>query len=166
MDRLDGVVRDAMRRTGVPGVAVGVVHDDEVLYLKGFGERKAGAEGQVGPDTVFQLVSVSRPVTSTVVAAAVGEKTVAWDDPVVEHSPGFALKDRRVTRQVTLADLFSHRSGLPDHAGDLHQPVARQRQVRGAASHRQRRTGRDPPAAPPRRSRLPSGVTSCSKIHR
>ncbi|WP_371660212.1 serine hydrolase [Streptomyces sp. NBC_00280] len=119
VDRLDGVVRDAMRRTGVPGVAVGVVHDDEVLYLKGFGERKAGAEGRVGPDTVFQLASVSKPVASTVVAATVGEKTVGWDDPVVEHSPGFALKDPWVTRHVTLADLFSHRSGLPDHAGDL-----------------------------------------------
>ncbi|MGW1712684.1 serine hydrolase [Streptomyces sp. NPDC002156] len=119
VDRLDGVVRDAMRRSGVPGVAVGVVHDDEVLYLKGFGERKVGAEGKVGPDTVFQLASVSKPVASTVVAAAVGEKTVGWDDPVVEHSPGFALKDPWVTRHVTLADLFSHRSGLPDHSGDL-----------------------------------------------
>ncbi|MEV5487955.1 serine hydrolase [Streptomyces bobili] len=119
VDRLDGVVQDAMRRTGVPGVAVGVVHDDEVLYLKGFGARKAGAKGGVGPDTVFQLASVSKPVASTVVAAAVGEKTVGWDDPVVEHSPGFALKDPWVTRHVTLADLFSHRSGLPDHAGDL-----------------------------------------------
>ncbi|MFF3379608.1 serine hydrolase [Streptomyces sp. NPDC002680] len=119
VDRLDGVVQDAMRRTGVPGVAVGVVHDDEVLYLKGFGERKAGAEGKVGPDTVFQLASVSKPVASTVVAAAVGDKTVGWDDPVVEHSPGFALKDPWVTRHVTLADLFSHRSGLPDHSGDL-----------------------------------------------
>jgi CubicO group peptidase (beta-lactamase class C family) len=119
VDRLDGVVQDAMRRTGVPGVAVGVVHDDEVLYLKGFGARKAGAKGRVGPDTVFQLASVSKPVASTVVAAAVGEKTVGWDDPVVEHSPGFALKDPWVTRHVTLADLFSHRSGLPDHAGDL-----------------------------------------------
>ncbi|WP_330292703.1 serine hydrolase [Streptomyces sp. NBC_00576] len=119
VDRLDGVVRDAMRRTGVPGVAVGVVHDDEVLYLKGFGQRKAGAEGRVGPDTVFQLASVSKPIASTVVAAAVGEKTVAWDDPVVKHSPGFALKDPWVTGHVTIADLFSHRSGLPDHAGDL-----------------------------------------------
>lgn len=119
VDRLDGVVRDAMRRTGVPGVAVGVVHDDEVLYLKGFGLRKTGTKDEVGPDTVFQLASVSKPLASTVVAAAVGEKTVGWDDPVVEHDPGFALKDPWVTRHVTLADLFSHRSGLPDHAGDV-----------------------------------------------
>ncbi|MDI3422032.1 serine hydrolase [Streptomyces luteolus] len=119
VDQLDEVVQDAMRRTGVPGVAVGVVHDDEVLYLKGFGERKAGAEGKVGADTVFQLASVSKPVASTVVAAEVGGKTVGWDDPVVKYSPGFTLKDPWVTDHVTLADLFSHRSGLPDHAGDL-----------------------------------------------
>jgi CubicO group peptidase (beta-lactamase class C family) len=119
VSRLDDVVRDAMRRTGVPGVAVGVVHDDEVLYAKGFGVRKAGTKDRVGADTVFQLASVSKPIASTVVAAAVGEKTVGWDDPVVKHDPGFALKDPWVSRRVTLADLFSHRSGLPDHAGDL-----------------------------------------------
>ncbi|MEH0423683.1 serine hydrolase [Streptomyces sp. B21-083] len=119
VDKLDGVVRDAMSKTGVPGVAVGVVYDDKVLYLKGFGVRKVGAEGKVGPDTVFQLASVSKPVASTVVAAAAGEKTVGWDDPVVKYSPGFALKDPWVTRHATLADLFSHRTGLPDHAGDI-----------------------------------------------
>ncbi|MGW5636729.1 serine hydrolase [Streptomyces sp. NPDC003832] len=119
VDRLDGIVRDAMRRTGVPGVAVGVVHDGEVLYAKGFGVRRVGAEGRVEADTVFQLASLSKPLASTVVARAVGEKTVGWDDPVVEYSPEFALKDPWVTRHVTLADLFSHRSGLPDHAGDL-----------------------------------------------
>ncbi|NBM20181.1 serine hydrolase [Streptomyces sp. GC420] len=119
VDRLDAAVRDAMNRTGVPGVAVGVVHDDRVVYLKGFGEREAGKRGEVGPDTVFQLASLSKPLASTVVAEAVGEKTVRWDDPVVKHDPGFTLKDPWVTRHVTLADLFSHRSGLPDHAGDL-----------------------------------------------
>ncbi|WP_420719011.1 serine hydrolase [Streptomyces sp. NRRL S-646] len=118
VSQLDGVVKDAMHRTGVPGIAVGVVYDDKVVYLKGFGLRKAGTKDGVGPDTVFQLASVSKPVASTVVAAAVGDKTVAWDDPVVEHSPGFKLKDPWVTSHVTLADLFSHRSGLPDHAGD------------------------------------------------
>ncbi|OAH12945.1 serine hydrolase [Streptomyces jeddahensis] len=119
VDRLDDVVRSAMRRTGVPGVAVGVVHRDRVVYLKGFGTRRVGQPGTVDADTVFQLASVSKPLASTVVAGAVGRKTVGWDDPVVKYSPGFALKDPWVTGHVTIADLFSHRSGLPDHAGDL-----------------------------------------------
>ncbi|MFF3687711.1 serine hydrolase [Streptomyces sp. NPDC002187] len=117
--KLDGIVRDGMRKTGVPGVAVAVVHKDRVVYLKGFGERQVGKPGAVEPDTVFQLASLSKPLASTVVADAVGDKAVTWDEPVTEHLPGFALKDRWVTDHVTVADLFSHRSGLPDHAGDL-----------------------------------------------
>ncbi|OIJ65357.1 serine hydrolase [Streptomyces mangrovisoli] len=117
--RLDGIVQDVMRQTGVPGVAVGVVHHGTVVYAKGFGVREVGRSAPVDPATVFQLASLSKPLSSTVVAGAVGRKTVGWDDPVVTHDPGFALKNSYVTANVTIADLFSHRSGLPDHAGDL-----------------------------------------------
>ncbi|GFH39094.1 serine hydrolase [Streptomyces pacificus] len=138
--RLDGVVRDMMKETGVPGVAVGVVHQDRVLYLKGFGERHVGEPAAVDPDTVFQLASLSKPIGSTVVAGAVegegdeagdgaagdgagaqgaDERDAGWDAPVARHLPGFALKDPWVSGHVTVTDLLSHRSGLPDHAGDL-----------------------------------------------
>ncbi|WP_037606965.1 serine hydrolase [Streptacidiphilus rugosus] len=119
LGQLDGVVEAAMRRTGVPGVAVGVVYQDRTAYAKGFGVREVGRPDRVDPDTVFQLASMSKPLASTVVAEAVGRKVVGWDTPVVAHEPGFALKDPYVTAHVTVADMFSHRSGLPDHAGDL-----------------------------------------------
>ncbi|MFJ6632214.1 serine hydrolase [Streptomyces sp. NPDC091376] len=117
--RLDGVVKDLMKRTGVPGTAVGVVYKDRVVYLKGFGKRHVGERAAVGPDTVFQLASLSKPVSSTVVAGATGDDTAVWDEPVAAHLPGFALKDPWVSRHATVTDLMSHRSGLPDHAGDL-----------------------------------------------
>ncbi|MFE0646382.1 serine hydrolase [Streptomyces sp. NPDC058877] len=117
VDRLDGVVRDAMKRTGVPGVAVAVVHDGKVVHLKGYGVRKAGESAAVDADTVFQLASVSKPIASTVVSGAVGVE--GWTKPVAPNLPDFRLKDPWVTSHVTVADLFSHRSGLPDHAGDL-----------------------------------------------
>ncbi|MEU3611976.1 serine hydrolase [Streptomyces sp. NPDC006872] len=117
--KLDSIVRAGMDRTGVPGVAVGVVYKDKVVHLKGFGVRHAGRSAQIDPDTVFELASLSKPLTSTVIAGSVGDKTIDWDDPVAGRLPGFALKDPWVTRQVTVADLLSHRSGLPDHAGDL-----------------------------------------------
>ena len=68
---------------------------------------------------MFQLASVSKPIGATVVARAVGRGTVEWDDPVVKHLPRFRLRSRQTTRSVTIADLYSHRSGLPDHGGDL-----------------------------------------------
>ncbi|MGZ9929990.1 serine hydrolase [Streptomyces sp. NC-S4] len=114
--RLDRTVEDMMRRTGVPGVSVAVVHDDEVVHLKGYGLRRTGESGKVGPDTVFQIASLSKPVSSTVVAGTLTDPR-EWDDRAV--LPGFSLKDPWVTGHVTTADLFSHRSGLPDHAGDL-----------------------------------------------
>ncbi|MFE3497422.1 serine hydrolase [Streptomyces sp. NPDC059169] len=117
--RLDSTVETMRKRTGVPGVAVGVVYKDRVIHLKGFGERKVGEPEAVGPDTVFQLASLSKPIASTVIAGAVGDKTVDWNTTVAEHLPGFALKDPWVTRHATITDLLSHRSGLPDHAGDL-----------------------------------------------
>ncbi|MEU9995450.1 serine hydrolase [Streptomyces sp. NPDC050848] len=117
VDRVDGVVRQAMERTGVPGVSVAVVHDDKVIHLQGYGVRKVGEAAKVDPDTVFQLASLSKPIASTVVAQAVGVE--GWERPVAPNLPDFRLKDPWVTSHVTVADLFSHRSGLPDHAGDL-----------------------------------------------
>ncbi|WP_411106401.1 serine hydrolase [Streptomyces sp. cmx-4-9] len=114
--RIDGTVQEMMRRTGLPGVSVAVVHRDKVVHLKGFGLRRTGDDAPVGPDTVFQIASLSKPVSSTVVAGALTSPE-EWDRRA--QLPGFALKDPWVTGHVSLADLFSHRSGLPDHAGDL-----------------------------------------------
>jgi CubicO group peptidase (beta-lactamase class C family) len=88
------------------------------VALESFGVREAGKPEPVNADTVFQLASVSKPIASTVVAALVGRGLVCWDAPVSKYDSDFALSDRYVTRNVTFADLLSHRSGLPDHGGD------------------------------------------------
>ncbi|MCX2715666.1 serine hydrolase [Mycolicibacterium sp. J2] len=121
--RLDGIAEELMRTSGIPGLAIAVVHGGKTVYAKGFGvkDNRAGgdAANKVGPDTVFQLASVSKPLSATVVARQVGEHAIGWDTPVVDKLPWFALSDPAVTRMVTVGDLLSHRSGLPDHAGDL-----------------------------------------------
>jgi CubicO group peptidase (beta-lactamase class C family) len=116
---LEGLVTDAMDRTGVPGVAVAVVYRDQVVYSKGFGIREVGRPELVDPDTVFQLASVSKPLASTVVAGVVGQGVVEWDQPARQYDPSFALNDPYVTEHATIADLLSHRSGLHTGAGDL-----------------------------------------------
>ncbi len=75
LSRLDGLVENAMRQTGVPGVAVAVVHRDKVVYAKGFGVRQLGKNAKVDPTTVFQLASLSKPLSSTIVARAVGRQS-------------------------------------------------------------------------------------------
>ncbi len=116
--QLDELAEDLLQKSGVPGMAVAVVHKGKTLYAKGFGVRDIRTGEAVDADTVFQLASLSKPLSATVAARQVGEKTVGWDTPVVDELPWFALSDPAVTRMVTVGDLFSHRSGLPDHAGD------------------------------------------------
>jgi CubicO group peptidase (beta-lactamase class C family) len=116
---LDGIVETAMKRTGVPGIAVGVVYKDKVIYAKGFGVREVGKAGAIDPDTVFLLASVSKPIASTIVAKLVDDGVVKWDDAAKLHNPAFALSDPYVTGHATIADLLSHRSGLRTGSSDL-----------------------------------------------
>lgn len=110
--------RDLMAATGVPGVAVAVVHDGKTVYSEGFGVADLRTAQPVNADTVFQIASVSKPVGATVIAKQVSDGVVSWNSPVTRSLPRFALKDPWVTAHLTIADLYSHRSGLPDHAGD------------------------------------------------
>ena len=112
-DELDQIVADVMEESGVPGVAVAVVYDDEVVYEQGYGVRSVDGDDPVTPDTVFQIASLSKPLSSTVMAGLVGQGVFEWDDPIHDYAPQFELSDPWVTEHVTFADLFAHRSGLP-----------------------------------------------------
>ena len=116
---LPELVRNALRITSIPGLAIAVVQGGRTVFAEGFGVRQAGQPGRVDADTVFELASVSKPLAATVVARQVGEGRVAWDTPLHQLLPGFALSDPATTAQVTVGDMFAHRSGLPDHAGDM-----------------------------------------------
>ena len=117
--QLDGIAQELMESSNIPGMAVAVVHDGEVVYSEGFGVREVGTDESVDGDTVFQLASLSKPVGSTVVASQVEAGVVDWSTPVSSELPWFALSDPWVTSNVTVGDFYAHRSGLPSHAGDL-----------------------------------------------
>ncbi len=117
--KLDGIADELMKKSGIPGMAVAVVHGGKAVYAKGFGVKDIKTGDKVDPDTVFQLASVSKSISSTVVAHQVGVNAIGWDTPIVSKLPWFALSDPAVTQMVNVGDLFSHRSGLPDHAGDM-----------------------------------------------
>jgi len=107
----------------VPGLAIAIVFDDTVIYAKGFGVRDVNTGAPVDADTVFQLASVSKPIGSTVVARLVGEGKIRWDSRIADLDPTFAMQSPWVTSQLTIRDLYAHRSGLPDHWGDLHEDL-------------------------------------------
>ncbi|MCD7059526.1 serine hydrolase [Pelagibacterium xiamenense] len=118
LSALPAYVEDTMERSGVPGIAVAVVHDGELVFAEGFGVREIGTSDPITPETVFMAASVSKPVSATVAAAAVFNNEVDWDDVASSHLPTLALSDPYVRDHATIGDFFAHRSGLPHAAGD------------------------------------------------
>jgi CubicO group peptidase (beta-lactamase class C family) len=114
-ETIDALVRRAMSTWRVPGVAVAVVQDDRVVYLRGHGVREAGKDDPVTPDTLFPLGSCTKAFTTTALAVLAGEGKLDWDDPVRRHVPFFRLSDPAADGKVTLRDLVSHRTGVDTH---------------------------------------------------
>jgi CubicO group peptidase (beta-lactamase class C family) len=107
-----------MKAFDSPGLAVGIIANDRLVYSKGFGVRsKAGGE-PVDPRTVFQIGSTTKAFLATTLAIMVDRDKLSWDDRVVDLDPDFQLKDPWVTREFRVFDLLAQRSGLPPYAND------------------------------------------------
>ncbi|MGV2985157.1 serine hydrolase [Microbacterium sp. AGC85] len=119
VEALPEFVEKALEQTGVPGAAVAVVSNGEVVFEEGFGVRDVTTDEPVDADTVFQIASLSKPLSSSIVAKAITDDAeLSWEDPVVEYLPDFALKDPYVTQHAKISDFFSHRTGIPTGGGD------------------------------------------------
>ncbi len=114
-DGFDKHVEKLMDQWEVPGMAVAVVRDGEVIYTEGFGVRDVEKGLPVTPQTLFAIGSVSKPFTALSVGMLVDEGKLDWDTPVVEYLPDFRLYAEYATLHATPRDLLAHRSGLPGH---------------------------------------------------
>jgi CubicO group peptidase (beta-lactamase class C family) len=112
---VDHIVGEAMKAWHVPGVAVAIVENDKVVFVKGYGVRENGGNLAVTPDTLFPIASDSKAFTTTAMAMLVDEKKLQWDDPVRKHLEYFHLADPAADSMVTLRDIVSHRTGLSRH---------------------------------------------------
>lgn len=113
----DDYVNKALKDWEVPGLAIAVVKNDKVLLVKGYGVKKTGDSAPVTEKTMFAIGSASKAFTAATVGMLVDEGKVKWDDPATKYLPGFQLFDPYATRELTVRDLLSHRSGL--ERGDL-----------------------------------------------
>jgi len=116
---LEQDVTRTMKAFDVPGIAIAVVKDGQVIAARGFGVRKLGEPAKVDGKTLFEIASNSKAFTAAALAMLVDEGKLKWDDPVVKHLPDFQMYDAYVTREMTVRDLLTHRSGLGLGAGDL-----------------------------------------------
>ena len=117
LNGFDDYVNKALRDWEVPGLAIAIVKDDRIVLAKGYGVRKLGDPALVNERTLFAIGSSSKAFTAASVAMLVDESKLKWDDPATKYLPDLELYDPYVTRELTVRDLLSHRSGL--ERGDL-----------------------------------------------
>ena len=111
---LDDYVHSAMAQWKVPGLAVAVVKDGQVVLARGYGVRELGKAGRVDADTLFDIGSNTKAFTAAALGTLVAAGKLGWDDEVVKYVPALRLESPYVTQEITLRDLLSHRSGYCD----------------------------------------------------
>jgi beta-lactamase class C len=100
----------------VPGVAIVVVADGEILSMRTWGVKQFGTNDKLTPDSVFRLASVSKTLASTAAAILVNQGKIRWDTTVLSLIPGVKFRNNRYGQLLTLKHLLSQSTGLPTHA--------------------------------------------------
>lgn len=117
--QIDSLVEKSMSTFNVPGMAVAVIKDGEVIHSKGYGVRSLNEDGKVDESTLFGIASNTKAFTSAALGKLIDEGKLEWDTKVRSIIPNFSLYNPYVSSEFTVRDLLTHRSGMGLGAGDL-----------------------------------------------
>jgi len=118
---VDATVARTLKAFDVPGMAVAVVKDGQVVMAKGYGVRSLATKAPVDANTLFGIASNTKAFTTAALGLLVEDGKLQWDDKVTKYIPEFQMYDPYATAEFTVRDLLCHRSGLGLGAGDLMQ---------------------------------------------
>ena len=118
-DSLDGYINREMNRWKIPGLAISIVKDGKVVFMKGFGVREDGKPGKTDEQTLFQIASNTKLFTATCISMLNSQKRLSLDDKITKWISDFRLNDSMATREVTIRDMLCHRIGFQTFQGDF-----------------------------------------------
>jgi CubicO group peptidase (beta-lactamase class C family) len=110
---LNVVLQEIITRWGIPGLGIGIIEDDEIIYAKGFGVQNLDTGVPVTPDSIFCVASIAKCFVASAVVQLAEQGKIHLDAPIVQYLPYFKLDDERC-RQITIRQMLSHTSGMPD----------------------------------------------------
>jgi CubicO group peptidase (beta-lactamase class C family) len=110
---LDTEIERIFQQSSCPGLAVGVIKDRELIYAKGFGVTNLKTGGEVTPQTLFHMASVTKPFVATSIVQLFEQERLSLDDRIVEYLPYFEMRDERYAT-LTIRQFLTHSSGMPD----------------------------------------------------
>jgi CubicO group peptidase (beta-lactamase class C family) len=112
-NKLDAVLEEIITRWGIPGLGVGIVQDNEIVYTRGFGVQSLETQVPVTPESIFCVASIGKCFVATAVMQLAEQGKIHLDAPLVQYLPYFRLDDERYP-QITIRQVLSHTSGMPD----------------------------------------------------
>jgi len=113
LENINAILEQVHRTFGLPGLAVGVVQGDDVVYARGLGVRDIGTQAPVTTRSLFHQASISKLFVATAIVQLVEQGRLRLDDAIVRHLPYFWLGDDR-SQSITIQQALTHTSGLPD----------------------------------------------------
>jgi CubicO group peptidase (beta-lactamase class C family) len=113
--RIKAYIEPTMKIWNIPGAAVGIVKEGQVVFLEGFGKRDMEKSLPATPRTRFILGSTTKAFTSMALGLLVDDRKLSWDQPIASVLPDFRLQDEYASLHASARDLASHRTGLPRH---------------------------------------------------
>lgn len=118
LNKLNGVddfIHKTLSDWNVPGIGIAVVHEDEMVFAKGYGYRDYGAKLPFTPQTIFPVASNTKLFTAIAAGLLVEEGLLSWDRPIREAVPSIRFSTDALNNTVTLRDMLAHRTGINRH---------------------------------------------------
>jgi hypothetical protein len=115
LERFDQYMDEILKDWNAPGMAVGVVAKDQLVFAKGYGYRDYGQKLPMTPDTMFQIASNTKLFTAVAVGLLVEEAKLEWDKPVRQYVPAIQFCNDELNKAVTIRDMLAHRTGVTRH---------------------------------------------------
>ena len=109
---IEKAIDDKRKELGIPGLSLVIVKDDQIIYLKGLGEKDIEKKLPVTPDTRFAIGSASKAFTGMLAVMSADDGKLSLDDSPKKFLPYFTLRDQDAAAKITIRDLLAHRSGL------------------------------------------------------
>ena len=118
-DSLDIYIQKGLKDWNLPGLAVVIVKDGKVVWMKGYGVRDIETKKPVDENTLFMIASNTKLFTASALALLETQKKISLNDPITKYFPSYRLYDSTSTKLVTVRDMLSHHIGTKTFEGDF-----------------------------------------------
>ena len=112
LNQFDQFIQVGMKEWQIPGMVTVVVHNNEVVFSKAYGQLDIRSDRKVDQQTMFSMASTTKQMIAVALGILVDDGLVDWEDRVVEHLPNFKLADNYATQTARVKDLLTHNLGI------------------------------------------------------